>query len=46
MSTAQASPSTQPIIYPDCDGEPIAENTLQFDWIVTIKGGARHPLQG
>jgi len=38
MSAAQASPSTGPIVYPDCDGEPIAENTLQFDWIVTIKG--------
>src|SRR5262245_53202889 len=28
-----------PIIYPDCDGEPIAENTLQFEYIVTIKEG-------
>ncbi|OCR02687.1 hypothetical protein BCD67_15680 [Oscillatoriales cyanobacterium USR001] len=25
------------IIYPDCDGEPMAENTKQFRWIVTIK---------
>ncbi len=25
-------------LYPDSDGEPIAENTLQFEWIVTIKG--------
>jgi len=24
--------------YPDSDGEPIAENTLQFKWIVTIEG--------
>jgi hypothetical protein len=34
--------STQPrskIVYPDTDGEPIAENTLQFQWIVTIKEG-------
>jgi Uma2 family endonuclease len=38
MSTVQSSPSTT-IIYPECDGEPIAENTLQFDWIMTIKGG-------
>ncbi|HLO51702.1 MAG TPA: Uma2 family endonuclease [Kamptonema sp.] len=25
------------IIYPDCDGEPMADNTKQFRWIVTIK---------
>jgi Uma2 family endonuclease len=39
MSTVQATPAKDQIIYPDCDGEPIAENTLQFDWIMTIKGG-------
>jgi Uma2 family endonuclease len=26
-------------IYPDSDGEPMAENTLQYEWIVTLKGG-------
>jgi Uma2 family endonuclease len=26
-----------PIHYPDSDGQPMAENTLQFEWIVTIK---------
>jgi Uma2 family endonuclease len=25
--------------YPDTDGQPVAENTLQFRWIVTIEGG-------
>ncbi len=25
------------IVYPDSDGQPMAENTLQFTWIVTIK---------
>ncbi len=25
------------IVYPDSDGQPIADNTLQFQWIVTIK---------
>jgi Uma2 family endonuclease len=25
------------VIYPDSDGEPMADNTLQFEWIVTIK---------
>jgi len=26
-----------PIIYPDCDGQPMANNTTQFRWIVTIE---------
>jgi Uma2 family endonuclease len=26
-------------IYPDSDGQPMAENTLQFDWIVRLKEG-------
>jgi Uma2 family endonuclease len=25
--------------YPDSDGQPMSDNTLQFKWIVTIKGG-------
>jgi Uma2 family endonuclease len=28
---------TEEIIYPDCDGQPISDNTLQFSWIVKIK---------
>jgi Uma2 family endonuclease len=27
------------IFYPDSDGKPMADNTLQFEWIVTIQGG-------
>ena len=27
------------IIYPDSDGQPMSDNTLQFEWIVTIEGG-------
>src|SRR5262245_20023134 len=26
------------IQYPDTDGKPMAENTLQFQWIVTLQG--------
>jgi Uma2 family endonuclease len=29
--------STNNIIYPDSDGQPMADNTRQFQWIVTIK---------
>ena len=27
------------IVYPDSDGKPMADNTKQFRWIVTIEGG-------
>lgn len=27
------------IVYPENDGQPMSENTLQFEWIVTIKEG-------
>ena len=27
------------IIYPESDGQPMADNTEQFRWIVTIQGG-------
>ena len=33
------SPRRPAIVYPESDGQPIAENTLQFQWIVTIEGG-------
>ena len=29
--------TTQKIIYPDSDGKPMADNTIQFRWIVLIK---------
>jgi Uma2 family endonuclease len=34
-----ATALAEPIVYPDSDGQPMAENTLQFQWIVTIQGG-------
>jgi Uma2 family endonuclease len=39
MSTAIKPPSRPAIEYPDSDGKPMADNTLQFQWIVTIKEG-------
>jgi Uma2 family endonuclease len=37
MTTATA---VQPeIVYPESDGQPMADNTKQFRWIVTIEGG-------
>jgi Uma2 family endonuclease len=38
QTTPQLTPQTTPeIIYPDSDGQPMADNTKQFCWIVTIK---------
>ena len=32
-------PPREAITYPDSDGQPMSDNTLQFRWIVTIQGG-------
>lgn len=38
-----ADPSTPArSVYPDSDGLPIAESTLQFEWVVKIKNGLDH----
>jgi Uma2 family endonuclease len=39
MSTLIARQPRPAIVYPDSDGKPMADNTLQFEYIVTIKGG-------
>ena len=44
MTSAVIPTSGPRIVYPDTDGQPMAENTLQFEWIVTIKGGLDHLL--
>ncbi|MDY7020755.1 MAG: Uma2 family endonuclease [Cyanobacteriota bacterium] len=36
VSQAQ-TPSSNEIIYPDCDGQPVANNTIQFRWILVIE---------
>jgi Uma2 family endonuclease len=38
MSTFVSHPRSE-VIYPDSDGQPMSDNTLQFKWIVTIEGG-------
>src|SRR3712207_3605707 len=43
MMSSAAVPSSPPeVIYPDTDGKPIAENTIQFQWITTVVGGLKH----
>ncbi|QDV38399.1 Uma2 family endonuclease [Tautonia plasticadhaerens] len=39
MSTRLGSHTSPGIDYPDRDGQPRSDNTLQFQWIVTIKEG-------
>ncbi len=38
MSTTIRLTAPEEIEYPETDGEPMAENTLQYDWITRIKG--------
>ncbi|MCU0492549.1 MAG: Uma2 family endonuclease [Chloroflexaceae bacterium] len=37
MATARQQKPASAIVYPESDGKPMADNTLQFQWIVTIK---------
>ncbi|MBW4640735.1 MAG: Uma2 family endonuclease [Gloeocapsa sp. UFS-A4-WI-NPMV-4B04] len=37
--TTSTQLASQQVIYPDSDGQPMADNTKQFRWIVTIQGG-------
>jgi Uma2 family endonuclease len=45
MSISIHKPPPSKIVYPDTDGKPMAENTLQFRWIVTIKEGLERVFQ-
>jgi hypothetical protein len=39
MSTPTQTPLAGVVEYPGSDGQPMSDNTLQFEWIVTIKEG-------
>jgi Uma2 family endonuclease len=39
MSTQTIDRPRTNIVYPDSDGKPMADNTLQFRWIVKLQGG-------
>ncbi|HYQ92450.1 MAG TPA: Uma2 family endonuclease [Candidatus Competibacteraceae bacterium] len=41
MSGQDLKAPTKPIIYPDSDGKPMADNTKQFEWIVTLVDGLK-----
>lgn len=39
MSTDILTPTKPKVNYPDSDGQPMADNTVQFRWIQTLQGG-------
>lgn len=39
MTRSTQPTSQQQVIYPESDGQPMADNTKQFRWIFTIQGG-------
>jgi Uma2 family endonuclease len=39
MSIITTPETVEVIVYPESDGSPMADNTRQFRWIVTIQGG-------
>jgi Uma2 family endonuclease len=39
MNLVPAAPTKLNLLYPERDGKPVADNTLQFRWITTIEGG-------
>ena len=41
MKPSGRSTEVQEIIYPESDGQPMADNTLQFRWIATLEGRPR-----
>jgi len=45
MSTSTPPAVQSEIFYPDTDDQPMAENTLQYEWIVTIKEGSERALR-
>ena len=38
MTPVVVEAETPAVEYPDSDGKPMAENTLQYEWIVTVQG--------
>jgi Uma2 family endonuclease len=38
MTTPLQAAAESAIDYPDCDGQAMSDNTLQFEWIVTLQG--------
>ncbi|MEI6046338.1 MAG: Uma2 family endonuclease, partial [Chloroflexota bacterium] len=46
IRTIQPIQEQEEIVYPESDGKPMADNTEQFNWIVTIKNGLEELFMG
>lgn len=44
-SAAQSEQTYLDGLYPDSDGKPMAENTIQYDWIVRLVANLKHLLK-
>jgi len=42
MSAEEQRLSSSTLVYPDSDGQPMADNTLQFEWISKLKGALEY----
>ena len=40
------TPATNETVYPESDGKPMADNTLQWDWMVKVVGELREQFAG
>jgi Uma2 family endonuclease len=40
------TPVNPQLLYPDSDGKPMADNTVQYDWIVRLVANLKHLFQG
>ena len=41
MSAPVTPVPTDPVDYPESDGQPMADNSKQFDWIVVLAGNLK-----
>ncbi|MFZ9738602.1 MAG: Uma2 family endonuclease [Prochlorotrichaceae cyanobacterium] len=46
MVQAPTRPLDFPVIYPESDGKPMADNTLQYEWIVRLVSNLKYLFQG
>ena len=41
MPTSATPAAPDDVLYPESDGQPMADNTRQFDWIVVLAGNLK-----
>jgi len=46
VPTSVSPPSAEPIFYPESDGKPMSENTVQYEWIVALVGNLDQIVDG